>query len=101
MNQSLLEVMAPILEPIIQQKEEDAMARGMERGMARGMKDGMARGMKDGMAQGMKDGMAQGIQGTISILREFGHPDPEIRAAIMKKYDLSSEEAEKYLRKDI
>lgn len=93
MNQSLLEVMAPILEPIIQQKEEDAMARGMERGMARGMKDGMARGMKDGMAQG--------IQGTISILREFGHPDPEIRAAIMKKYGLSSEEAEKYLRKEV
>ena len=50
------------------------------------------------MNQGISEGMAQGIQGTISILREFGHEDAEIQASVMKEYGLSLEEAERYLR---
>ena len=71
MREALLEMMAPVIEPILQQREENARQRGM----------------------------AQGIQGTISILREFGHDDVEIQAAIVKKYGLSPEEAEMYLKK--
>ena len=78
MSEALLEMMAPVIEPILQQREEIARQRGMN--------------------QGISEGMAQGIQGTISILREFGHEDAEIQASVMKEYGLSLEEAERYLR---
>ena len=68
MSEILLEMMAPVIEPILRQREETARQQGM-------------------------------IQGTISILREFGHEDAEIQASIMKKYGLSSEEAEMYFKK--
>ena len=40
----------------------------------------------------------EGIQGTVDTLRDFGHEEEEIKTAIMKRYDLSEEEAENYLR---
>ncbi|MCM1091990.1 MAG: hypothetical protein NC092_00255 [Butyrivibrio sp.] len=43
-------------------------------------------------------GLKRGIQGTVDTLRDFGHKDEEIRPAIIKKYNLSIEEAEDYLR---
>lgn len=39
----------------------------------------------------------EGIQGTVDTLRDFGHEEEEIKAAIRKRYDLSEEEAERYL----
>ncbi len=39
------------------------------------------------------------IAEAVSALREFGHKDDEIRPAIIKKYNLSMEEAEGYLQK--
>ena len=41
------------------------------------------------------------IQGTIDTLREFGHPESDIKARIMKKYNLSPSEAEDYLSRAI
>lgn len=46
---------------------------------------------------GIREGLRMGIQGTVDALREFGHSDCEIKATIIRKYDLSDEEAEKYL----
>lgn len=40
----------------------------------------------------------KGIQGTVDTLRDFGHEDAEIKKAIIKRYNLSLEEAEDYLR---
>lgn len=40
----------------------------------------------------------KGIQGTVDTLRDFGHEDAEIKKAIIKRYNLSLEEAEDYLK---
>ena len=43
-------------------------------------------------------GLKKGIQGTVDTLRDFGHKDEEIKAAIIKRYNLSLEEAEDYFQ---
>lgn len=40
----------------------------------------------------------KGIQGTVDTLRDFEHEDAEIKKAIIKRYNLSLEEAEDYLK---
>ncbi len=45
-----------------------------------------------------KIGMEVGILGTISSLRDFNIPDIEIFQKIQEKYNLSSEEAERYMK---
>lgn len=47
--------------------------------------------------QARTEGLAQGISGSVNILRGFGHSDEEIKAAIIKRYQLSEEEAVSYL----
>ncbi len=44
-----------------------------------------------------KRGLEIGILGTVAARREFGRSDDEIKAAIMKTYQLSEEEAVRYL----
>lgn len=39
------------------------------------------------------------IQEAVDTLRDFGHKDAEIRSAIIKKYNLSADEADEYLQK--
>lgn len=46
--------------------------------------------------EGVQRGLQQGILNTIDTLRDFGHKDSEIKAAIMKKYSLSAEEMSTY-----
>ena len=41
---------------------------------------------------------AKGIQDTVDTLRDFGHKDAEIKTAIIKRYNLSLEEAEDYIQ---
>ncbi len=43
--------------------------------------------------EGRLEGQREGISKTVDLLREFGHDDPEIKAAVMRKYDLSEDEA--------
>ncbi|MCM1561717.1 MAG: hypothetical protein NC123_19610 [Butyrivibrio sp.] len=43
-------------------------------------------------------GLKRGIQGAVGTLRDFGHNDADIKEAIIKRYNLSEEEAEDYLR---
>lgn len=45
----------------------------------------------------IKEGLQKGIQGTIDVLRKFGHGDLEIKETIIEEYGLSEEEAEEYL----
>lgn len=66
MSEALLEMVAPIIEPILQQREESAR-----------------------------------IQGAVSLLYDFGHQDAEIKAAIMRKYNITAEEADNYLRNSL
>jgi len=62
-----------LAEPLIQERERSAEIRGR------------------------KEGRREGIIGTVDALQKFGHNYEEIKTWIMKNYDLSDEEAEKYL----
>ena len=45
-----------------------------------------------------KIGMEIGISGTVSSLKDFNIPDVEIFQKIQEKYNLSPEEAERYMK---
>ena len=65
------------MEPVIQLRDQENVEKGLK--------------------TGLKEGLRKGIQVTIDTLREFGHGEEEIKAAIMRKYDISAEEVESYL----
>ncbi len=47
--------------------------------------------------EGIEQGIEQGIMGTVSILKNLGLPSQTILVKIREQYNLSAEEAEKYL----
>lgn len=49
------------------------------------------------MQEGLQKGLQKGIRGTVEALREFGIKDSEIKATIIKKYNLSEEKAKTYI----
>lgn len=70
MSEALLE----LLEPLIQDQQQIWLQKGEQKGRQEGQ-----------------------ILGAVNALRSFGHSDEEIKVGIMKSYNLSEEEAEKYL----
>lgn len=78
----MFEALMEIVEPQIQMREKKIWEEGMEKGME----------------EGMEKGREEGILVTVGALREFGHRDEEIKKVIMKKYGISEERAEEYLR---
>ena len=72
--------------------------RGIHIGEQNGIQIGEQMGIHIGEQAGEQRGIQTGkIQGAIDMLREFGHPEPDIKARIMKKYNLSPSEADNYL----
>ena len=60
---------------------------------------GMAEGVVKGREEGIKEEIAKGIEKIIEIYREeLNFEDEIIVQKLMKKYDLTKEEAEKYLK---
>ena len=47
--------------------------------------------------QAKTEGLEQGIRCLVDAFRDYGHSDEEIKAAIIKRYELSEEEAASYL----
>ena len=76
MSEALLEIMTPFIEPIIIIQQREAKM----------------------LEEGRREGREEGIRETIYVLRNFGHLDGEIRTVIAKRYGLSSEEVENYMR---
>ena len=58
---------------------------------------GKQEGIREGIHKGIREGICKGIRGTVDILHSLGHDDEEIKTIIMGKYELSEEEAQKYL----
>ena len=52
---------------------------------------------KTKIEEGVQRGLQKGIRGTVNALRKFGVKDTEIKMTIMENYELSEEDAEKYL----
>ena len=55
------------------------------------------RGLSNGLERGIEQGLERGIQGAVELLRESGIDDSTIVNNIMKKYQLSLEDAQNYV----
>ena len=53
--------------------------------------------MKEDFLRVENEGLAKGITGAVEIMREDGKDDRAIVERLMSKYDLTQEEAEKYV----
>lgn len=106
----LMEIMEPQIEAMLKEEREKAIMIGEQRGIHIGEQNGIQIGEQMGIHIGEQAGEQRGIrigeqmgiqtgkiQGTIDTLREFGHPESDIKARIMKKYNLSPSEADNYL----
>ncbi len=60
-------------------------------------REGIKEGIEQGIEQGLEQGIEQGVKKTVSILKNLGIPPQTIQAEIQEQYDLSFEEAQKYL----
>lgn len=63
-----------------------------------GIEQGIQLGIEQGIGQGIEQGLEQGIKGTVSILEAMDVPPQTILVKIQKQYNLSEEEARKYLQ---
>lgn len=102
----LMEIMEPQIEAMLKEEREKAIMIGEQRGIHIGEQNGIQIGEQAGEQRGIRIGEQLGIQtgkiqGAIDTLREFGHPESDIKARIMKKYNLSPSEAEDYLSRAI
>ena len=77
MSEALLEIMEPKIKEIMESRiiEIQRQAR----------------------TEGLEQGLEQGIHYLVEAFRDYGHSDEEIKAAIIKRYQLSEEKAVSYL----
>ena len=77
---------------------EKGMAEGVIKGREEGIAEGVIKGRQEGREEGIAEGVAKGIEKIVEIYREeLNFEDEIIVQKLMKKYDLTREEAEKYL----
>ena len=79
---------------IFEYDEEEVMRMIREQIREDAREEGLEEGRREGRREGRKDGE---VIGAVESLRDFGHDDNEIKAAVMKKYSLSEEEIAAYL----
>ncbi len=85
MSDVLLEIMGPKINEIVESKINAIME----------LKTIEIR--RQAKTEGLEQGMEQGIRCLVDAFRDYGHSDEEIKAAIIKRYELSEEEAASYL----
>ena len=88
-------------EGVIKGREEgiaEGVIRGREEGIAEGVIKGRKEGIAEGVIKGRQEATAKGIEKIIEIYREeLNFEDEIIIQKLVKKYNLTKEEAEKYL----
>ncbi len=76
-------------------REQEIARDNFEKGKLEGREEGIA----EGVVKGREEATAKGIEKIIEIYREeLNFEDEIIVQKLMKKYDLTKEEAEKYLK---
>ena len=111
MSEALLEIMEPLIEPIIAEKMKPIIAereRMIEIRLRKEVKDEIIKEVKDEITKEVRKeteadvkkaeekATKQGIMYLIDTLQDYGHNDKEIMTIIMKKYGLSEKEASSY-----
>ena len=89
--------MCQAIEDMRNEAMEQGLEKGMEQGLEKGMEQGLEKGMEQGLEKGVKKGMKKGIMGIVEILRSMNVGNDEICEKIMATYDLSHEEAERFV----
>ena len=76
---------------------EEGIAEGVIKGRQEGREEGMAEGVVKGREEGIAEGMVRGIKNLIDSFKELEIDEKIIVQKLIEKYNLSKEEAEKYL----
>ena len=66
--------------------------------MVEGHKQGMAEGHKQGIAEGRKEGLTEAAKKAAVILKKYEPNHDEAVQTLMDQFDLSTAEAEAYLK---
>ena len=77
---------------------EKGMAEGVIRGRQEGIAEGVIKRRQEGREEGIAEGMVRGIKNLIDSFKELEIDEKIIVQKLIEKYNLSKEEAEKYLR---
>ena len=90
------------LDYVAGKKSEDAFVNKLEEAVKAAKKNRewrreyMTLLMRD--QENIEKGIKKGIRGTVSVMRKYNIPDATIMQKIREKFDLSGEEAERYVR---
>lgn len=90
--------MCQALEDLWSDGVKEGEARGIKLGEERGIKLGEERGIKLGEERGIKLGEISGIKKSVFMLRKVGTADDIIIDMIKSEYNITAEEAEKYIK---
>ena len=77
---------------------KQGMVEGHKQGMVEGHKQGMAEGHKQGIAEGRKEGLTEAAKKAAVILKKYEPNHDEAVQTLMDQFDLSTAEAEAYLK---
>ncbi len=77
---------------------QEGIAEGVIKGRQEGREEGMAEGVVKGREEGIAEGMVRGIKNLIDSFKELEIDEKIIVQKLIEKYNLSKEEAEKYLK---
>ena len=80
-----------------QEIARDNFEKGMAEGVVKGREEGIAEGVVKGRQEGIAEGMVRGIKNLIDSFKELEIDEKIIVQKLIEKYNLSKEEAEKYL----
>ncbi|PNV60743.1 hypothetical protein C0033_17350 [Clostridium sp. chh4-2] len=72
---------------------------GKEQGLEQGLKQGLQQGLEQGLQQGLEQGLEQGIRALILDNLEERKTKEQITAKLVKRFELSPENAETYFNK--
>ena len=74
--------------------DEDVREEGKKEGLALGEKKGLAIGEKKGIATGKMET----IRGTISLLREAGLPEEQLKSKIQRQFELTNQQMQELFK---
>ena len=75
-------------------REQEIARDNFEKGKLEGMAEGVVKGREEGIAEGV----VRGIKNLIDSFKELGIDEKIILQKLTEKYNLTKEEAEKYLK---
>ena len=78
---------------------EQGLQQGLERGLEQGLQQGLEQGLEQGLQQGLEQGLEKGIRALILDNLEERKTKAQITAKLVKRFELSPENAETYFNK--